>query len=258
MVRNEISNSTDVKARLWFYVNCSSVAGLVGFTGIPAYTASKHGVIGVINWSENGSKMDQKRNLILNLIVSLLFLLPGLATAAKSADLIFLPGNTIRIDGDSTMKKYSAIADTFDLSGKANTNSANAASLLPAVVEMSLPVKNLKSGNGTLDKHMHENLKAEQFPEITMKLTEFKFSDDRSVISKGSLTVAGVTKPIVLKSVISKNLENTRIAGTYHLLMSDFGITPPRMMMGALKTKDEVRVSFDVGIAKNENQKDVK
>lgn len=28
-------------------VNCSSIAGLVGFPGIPAYTASKHGVIGL-------------------------------------------------------------------------------------------------------------------------------------------------------------------------------------------------------------------
>ncbi len=28
-------------------VNCSSIAGLVGFAGIPAYTASKHGVLGL-------------------------------------------------------------------------------------------------------------------------------------------------------------------------------------------------------------------
>jgi len=28
-------------------VNCASVAGLVGFAGIPAYTASKHGIIGL-------------------------------------------------------------------------------------------------------------------------------------------------------------------------------------------------------------------
>ncbi len=28
-------------------VNCSSVAGLVGFTGIPAYVASKHGIVGL-------------------------------------------------------------------------------------------------------------------------------------------------------------------------------------------------------------------
>lgn len=28
-------------------VNCSSIAGLVGFSGIPAYTASKHGILGL-------------------------------------------------------------------------------------------------------------------------------------------------------------------------------------------------------------------
>jgi NAD(P)-dependent dehydrogenase (short-subunit alcohol dehydrogenase family) len=28
-------------------VNCSSVGGLTGFPGIPSYTASKHGVIGL-------------------------------------------------------------------------------------------------------------------------------------------------------------------------------------------------------------------
>lgn len=28
-------------------VNCASIAGLVGFTGIPAYTASKHGILGL-------------------------------------------------------------------------------------------------------------------------------------------------------------------------------------------------------------------
>lgn len=35
------------KARQGTIVNCASIAGLVGFPGLPAYVASKHGVIGL-------------------------------------------------------------------------------------------------------------------------------------------------------------------------------------------------------------------
>lgn len=46
-------------------VNCSSIAGVVGFTGIPAYVASKHGVLGL---TQTASLEFAKQNIRINAV----------------------------------------------------------------------------------------------------------------------------------------------------------------------------------------------
>lgn len=179
-----------------------------------------------------------------------------ISAGAESSDFVsisFLPGSRIQISGDSTLRKFSAVASSIDLIGNAIKKPSAAGNLpwTPLEVEMVLSVKNLKSGDETLDEHMHENLKAEKYPQMQLKLSTFGFSGSNdakgsSITASGSLTVAGVTKPIELAATMVIEGQNLRIKGNKTVLMSDFGIEPPTMMMGTLKTRNEIEVSFDI------------
>lgn len=182
--------------------------------------------------------------------------------AIKEMNISFLPESKIRIDGDSTVRKFSATTEAVELNGKAIDKPEAKANLpwTPTEIEMVLAVKNLKSGDGTLDYHMHENLKAEKFPQISLKLTSFKFSNNdeggmNTVTASGTLTVSGVTKPIALKATLAADGQNLRIKGNKLVLMTDYGIEPPTMMLGTLKTRNEIEISFDVICILNNKQK---
>lgn len=171
----------------------------------------------------------------------------------QTGNLSFSSDSRIQINGDSTMRKFSATSTDLNLKAKALLKSDTETNLpwTPVELEMILPVNSLKSGEETLDDHMHENLKMDKFPEIRMKLSTLLVSavdskTQSTVTASGTLTVAGVTKPIELKVDLTKEGENLKIKGIKKLLMSDFGIVPPTMMLGALKTRDEIEINIDV------------
>jgi polyisoprenoid-binding protein YceI len=114
--------------------------------------------------------------------------------------------------------------------------------------------KSIKSDNSTMDKKILEALKADKFPNIRftvrssrdVTMTDKKFSG----LITGDITIAGKTKSETIHftgEMISAN--RMRINGTKKLKMTDFGISPPTAMLGALKTGDEVSVTFSLVMA---------
>ena len=99
-----------------------------------------------------------------------------------------------------------------------------------------------------------EALEAKKHPEIHFKLQSYEADPAAAAGSdgpvklkaKGVLTVAGVQKPVALDLVAAKAGDGVRFTGSKLLRMTEFGITPPVMMLGALKTADEVVISFDL------------
>lgn len=188
-------------------------------------------------------------------ILVLFALLSSLQLYAK--EIQCLPEGRIEIRGDSTVRKFSAEAKKFDVTGKAKEKPVSQSIMpwTPAEIEISMPVKNLKASSEKLETHMWENLKIRKFPLIQLKLTKFSFKE-AFVAAFGTLSVAGVTKEIELNGLISVTGNKINVSGAKTLLMTDFGIEPPTMMLGALKTKNEIEVKFEVNCLLDSNKKE--
>jgi polyisoprenoid-binding protein YceI len=117
------------------------------------------------------------------------------------------------------------------------------------VLDVRIPVKEMKSGKGGLDKNMRKSLKAEEFPEIQFHLLNYQTlastitADGILIKATGQLKIAGVEKTIDIDAQAIKNQEGVKIEGTKELLMTDYGIKPPTLLM--IKTRDLVVVYFD-------------
>lgn len=184
----------------------------------------------------------------------------GPIEALQTMDISFLPESLIQLNGDSTLRKYSSTAKVLDLTGLAVVKPVPEVTLpwTPSEVKMVLAVENLKSGESTLDDHMYENLKFDKHPEITLRLLSFTFSkveDKSQVTASGTLTVAGVSRSIELTAILKIEGEKIKISGSKKVRMSDYGITPPTMMLGALKTANEVEISFNLYCLINTKEK---
>ena len=175
------------------------------------------------------------------------------APAHASADVVPLPETLIRIDGDSSLRKWSSTATKFNFKAKTTTEKkidANAPWMFQEF-EFVIPVKSMKSGDGKLDEHMQEAMKADKHPQIIIRLDQFKLGEKkedgtRLADAKGEITVSGVTKPVELQASVVTDGQKVKASGQKKLLMTDFGIEPPTMMLGTIKTANEVNIVYQV------------
>jgi hypothetical protein len=185
----------------------------------------------------------------------LALLIPAVSFAAK---IQFLEGSQIQLKGDSTIRKYSSLSRQISLAGSALASPATGKPLAwsPNEVNISLNVNSMKSDSTTLDDHMYTAMKADKYPVISVVLKRFSFNQN-TVSASGDITIAGVTKPITLTGEIKTEGDKVLINGTHELLMTDFGVEPPTLMMGTIKTTNKIEIIFNL-VTSNTLQEETK
>jgi polyisoprenoid-binding protein YceI len=109
-----------------------------------------------------------------------------------------------------------------------------------------LPVKSLKSDEGLLNSRAYDALKAEKFPNITFKLVDAAPNGSQMNL-RGQLTISGNTRDITLVATTQKAADGSLVlSGSKAIKMTEFGITPPKYMMGMMKVYDDLTINYTV------------
>lgn len=171
-------------------------------------------------------------------------------------------GATVRIQGTSTLHDWKVegnrIGGFIEIAPEflADPTLSSVTSLReggrPPLVQVAIPVQELRSGDPRMDRILLQALKAGAHPEIRYELQRAVLAPGSAPASgpflldtRGKLTVAGVSRELVMQVTVTRAAGGeVTIEGRAPLKMTDFGIDPPRALLGTIRSGDAVAVSF--------------
>ena len=171
---------------------------------------------------------------------------------AADGELALRPDSKLWLTGSSTMHDYSSKATKLTATfhheqGTALAKGEAIATLIRnrgvRAIEVSVPVTGLRSGKDGLDKNMFKALQAPKHPVIRFVMSGYEVTEgtkpgELAIRAKGKLSVAGVEKEMAIAATAALEGDVVRMRGRVPLKMTQFGIKPPTMMMGAVRTSD--------------------
>ena len=176
-----------------------------------------------------------------------------------------LAAGRVTIEGTSTLHDWhaegrqiegSVLVQEYELAVLWETTGDLAPHELAPTVRVDIPIASLTSGKRGMDEKMREALKADTYPLITYRLESAQHaarhaahadggSGSLTLETTGVLTVAGVERTVELPMQVRRlSSDRLEVGGEASLRMTEFGIDPPRTMLGAIRAGDEVHVHW--------------
>lgn len=180
------------------------------------------------------------------MLIAVMFFVSSSAFVGQQSFKTQKAASSMKIAGTSSLHDWSIDVGDFQCD---MTASADASIMKIESVSYRGKARSIKSDNNTMDKKIIEALKVEKYPDIRYTVKSAKnvvLKDNKfSGLITGDIFLAGKTRSETIQfngMMISE--DKLQIRGSKKLKMTDFGISPPTAMMGALKTGDEVTVTF--------------
>jgi hypothetical protein len=185
----------------------------------------------------------------LILISGILFIqdLPAQSISYKSTDDAY-----VVVMGTSTLQDWELRSETLlseIVFGSENGDDIESLERLMFTLEKT----SLESDQSRLQRSAHSEMDAENHPQITFRASDGtvrRNGEEYRINATGDLTVSGVTRQVSVEATCINSGNEMVCTGTENLRMTDFNIDPPTLMLGTIRTDDEVAVEFRIGYSR--------
>ena len=181
----------------------------------------------------------------LSLVAGLLFFTTSVVFGQKAYS---LKSHKMTVDGTSSLHDWTSDVTKVNWSGNMTVEGTSVKAI--SNVNVTITVTDIKSEKGgMMDDKTYEAFKSEQHPTITFKLSSATVTGS-SIKANGTLTMAGVSKPIVM-TVATKVLADgsVHLSGSQVINMKDYKMTPPKAVMGTIKVGEKVTMLFELTVS---------
>lgn len=176
----------------------------------------------------------------------------ALTALTSFAQLNLQPDSRVWLDGTSTVRSFSCSAKEVEATIPASADAVNALLSGEKAVESAvvrIPAARLDCGNATMNAHMLKALRAGESPIIEFRVDSYDLTPAAGAIAgklTGTLTIGGTTRPVAIAAIGRKDGAGLRVTGSHPVMMKEYGLKPPTLMMGTLKVNELVKVNFDL------------
>ena len=155
----------------------------------------------------------------------------------------------IKIEGTSNIHDWEMNTDKGNSTAVFITDGNGTISGLSSLT-FSLPIESLKSESSAMDKNAYKAMHSSKYASLTFTVLSASIKpagNNYQVQSKGRLTISGVSRDIDVTALCTVNPDKSiAVNGSYKLKMTAYNVTPPSIMLGAIKTGDDITVKFNL------------
>ena len=101
-----------------------------------------------------------------------------------------------------------------------------------------------------MDEYSREALEVEDHPTVDFEMNGYEVvetqGNEAEVELRGIMTISGDDRPVTIPATVAPEDNGLAVSGSFELDMTEYDVDPPRMMLGTIRVRSDVEISFDL------------